>query len=101
MAEPAAMTAPTSYALMHPIEHGIVTNWTDMKKITPEQHPVSLTDALQNPKANRETIVFETFNVPATPNALPLPPQGGRLFRTPQRTLQRCFQSRHRSQYSH
>ena len=45
---PAAMatTAPTSYGLMHPIEHGTVTNWTDMKKITPEEHPVSLTDAL-------------------------------------------------------
>ena len=40
-----------------------------MKKIAPEEDPVSLTEALQNPKANRERmtqIIFETFNVLAT-----------------------------------
>jgi len=65
--------------LKYPIEHGIVTNWDDMEKIwfhcffnelrvSPEEHPVMLTEAPLNPKKNRERMVstmFEEFRVPA------------------------------------
>ena len=61
-----------------PIKGGVVTDWDDMKIIwhriyeelgvSPEDHPVLLTESPFNPDANREEmtrIMFETFKVPA------------------------------------
>ncbi|KAK0626813.1 putative actin-2 protein [Immersiella caudata] len=63
----------------YPLEHGIVTDWDDMDKIwsyvydeglktLSEEHPVLLTEAPLNPRANRDMAaqyLFETYNVPA------------------------------------
>ncbi|CAG8502759.1 2801_t:CDS:2 [Ambispora gerdemannii] len=65
--------------IKYPVEHGVVTDWDDMERIwkyiyeeelktASEEHPVLLTEAPLNPRANREQaaqMFFETFNVPA------------------------------------
>lgn len=65
--------------LNYPIEHGVVTNWDDMERLwhhtythdlkaVPEQHPVLITEAPHNPRANRDKmceVFFDQFNVPS------------------------------------
>ncbi|KAG8568547.1 hypothetical protein GDO81_014059 [Engystomops pustulosus] len=66
-------------SLTHPIEHGIVTSWSDMEKIWEHMYTcelqiqssdrsVLLSEAPLNPTDNREKmteVMFESFNVPA------------------------------------
>ena len=55
-------------SLSYPIERGIVTHWDDMEKlwhhmfdrelnVATEEHPVLMSDAALNPKANREKMI--------------------------------------------
>ncbi|XP_067834937.1 actin-like [Heptranchias perlo] len=80
-----ARARPDIWASKYPIKHGIVTNWDDMEKIwhhtfynelqvAPAEHPVLLTEAPLNPKANREKMtqmMFENFSLPAFYVAVP------------------------------
>lgn len=64
--------------LNHPLEHGIVDDWEDMERLwhhtysaelrtAPEEHPLLITEAPLNPRANRDVMcqtLFETMNVP-------------------------------------
>lgn len=63
--------------LNYPIEHGVITDWDDMEqlwrhvfdelKVSPEQHPILLTEPPLNPYHNRTQtadIFFEKFGVP-------------------------------------
>jgi len=63
--------------LNYPIEHGVITDWDDMEqlwrhvfdelKVSPEQHPVLLTEPPLNPYHNRTQtadIFFEKFGSP-------------------------------------
>lgn len=66
-------------SLKYPIEHGIVSNWSDMEqlllhtymnelRVPSEEHAVILTEPSLNPKHNKEKLtemMFETFNVPS------------------------------------
>ncbi|XDV42463.1 hypothetical protein PO909_011120, partial [Leuciscus waleckii] len=64
-------------ALKYPIRNGVVHNWDEMEMIwdhafqhlsvSPEDHPVLLTEAAMNPRQNRQRMVelmFESFSVP-------------------------------------
>jgi actin-related protein len=66
--------------LKHPLDSlGLVTDWNEMEnvwhhafyneaRVSPEESPVLMTEAILNPKANRERMIqicFENFDVPA------------------------------------
>lgn len=64
--------------IVFPVQNGIVANWDCMEQlwlhsftklnVDPANHPVMLTEAIMNPKSNRERMVqvmFETLSVPA------------------------------------
>lgn len=64
--------------LRYPVEHGVVTDWDDMERLwqytfsaglkaAPEDHPLLITEAPLNPRANRDRmceLLFEGFSVP-------------------------------------
>ena len=64
--------------LRRPITRGIVTDWDDMEKVwhhafynelkvSPEEHPIMITECPENPRENRERltqIIFEVFGAP-------------------------------------
>ncbi|KAK2195285.1 bifunctional Actin family/ATPase [Babesia duncani] len=74
-----ALDESQTYSCLYPIQHGIVRNWAlaekiwlhvyqNELKITPEEHPLLLSEPPLNPKLHRERccqMFFETFNVPA------------------------------------
>eukprot|EP01122_Echinamoeba_exundans_P002635 TRINITY_DN12591_c0_g1_i1.p1 TRINITY_DN12591_c0_g1~~TRINITY_DN12591_c0_g1_i1.p1 ORF type:complete len:376 (-),score=65.02 TRINITY_DN12591_c0_g1_i1:185-1312(-) len=65
--------------IQHPVQHGIIRNFDDWEsimhfmfycelRVSPEEHPVLITEPCFNPIGNREKmcqLLFETFNVPA------------------------------------
>ena len=66
------------YKLSYPMEHGNVTNWDDMEKIwgyifkemkvSASQHPILLSEPIENPMVNREKTAeafFEGMGIPA------------------------------------
>jgi len=77
-AEAERRASGSNWRLRYPIDHGVVFHWEDLETVwhhalarleaLPGQHPVLLTEAPLNPKANRELMVvelFEQFDVPA------------------------------------
>jgi centractin len=64
--------------LSYPMQHGSVDNWEDMEqiwgyifkemKVSPSQHPILLSEPIENPMKNREKaaeLFFENMSVPA------------------------------------
>jgi actin len=65
-------------SLKYPVQHGEICNWDDLSglvghsfyrelRVSPEEHPVLMTESALNPKANREKlaeIMFENYEVP-------------------------------------
>ncbi|XP_072924758.1 uncharacterized protein [Hemitrygon akajei] len=65
--------------LIYPIQHGLITHWTEMEalwkhtfenelRIDVQEHPIVMTEPTNNPQRNREKtveILFEAFQVPS------------------------------------